>query len=124
MEKVASSFIRNTASLAGNLVMGQRKCFPSDIATLLLAVGLSICILSGHTQERIAFEEFLHRPTLDLKDVLMAIRIPFLEPTTVNASVQNKVQVFFETYHAAPHPTVFTWFLVLMGQSMHPGRRK
>ncbi|KAI6669715.1 hypothetical protein NL676_004600 [Syzygium grande] len=34
MEKIASGFIRNTASLGGNLVMAQRFHFPSDIATL------------------------------------------------------------------------------------------
>ena len=40
MEKVASGFIQNSASLGGNLVMAQRNHFPSDIATVLLAVAL------------------------------------------------------------------------------------
>nr|CAB3452001.1 unnamed protein product [Digitaria exilis] len=44
MEKVASPFVRNTASLGGNLIMAQRDQFASDIATILLAAGSSICI--------------------------------------------------------------------------------
>ncbi|GJN24593.1 hypothetical protein PR202_gb12343 [Eleusine coracana subsp. coracana] len=44
MEKVASGFVRNTASVGGNLIMAQRDQFASDIATILLAAGSSICI--------------------------------------------------------------------------------
>lgn len=98
MEKIASGFIRNSASLGGNLVMAQRKCFPSDIATLLLAVGSSVLILfTGHKQERIPIEEFLNRPPLDPKDVLLSVHIPYLEPT-------RNSRLFFESYRAAPRP--------------------
>jgi abscisic-aldehyde oxidase len=44
MEKVASGFVRNTASVGGNLIMAQRDQFASDIATILLATGSSIRI--------------------------------------------------------------------------------
>ncbi|KAK9022104.1 hypothetical protein V6N11_002397 [Hibiscus sabdariffa] len=36
MEKIASGFVRNSGSVGGNLMMAQRKQFPSDIATILL----------------------------------------------------------------------------------------
>ncbi|KAL2510996.1 Benzaldehyde dehydrogenase (NAD(+)) [Abeliophyllum distichum] len=56
MEKIASGFIRNSASLGGNLVMSQRKNFPSDISTLLLAVDSSVSILTGPSCEKITME--------------------------------------------------------------------
>ncbi|KAL0435242.1 UNVERIFIED_CONTAM: Aldehyde oxidase 4 [Sesamum radiatum] len=89
MEKVASGFIRNSASLGGNLVMAQRKYFPSDIVTLLLAVGSSVSILTGHKHETITMEEFLSRPPLDPKDVLLSVYVPFHEPTRIDGSVHT-----------------------------------
>ncbi|KAG0478770.1 hypothetical protein HPP92_013489 [Vanilla planifolia] len=38
VSKVASEFIRNTATLGGNFILAQRNQLPSDIATILLAV--------------------------------------------------------------------------------------
>ncbi|KAL3653258.1 aryl-alcohol oxidase 3 [Castilleja foliolosa] len=96
LEKVASGFIRNSASIGGNLIMAQRFYFPSDIATLLLAVGSSVSVLTGHGQEKIAIEEFLSRPAFGPKDVLLSVHIPFLET--------NLSRLFFETYRAAPRP--------------------
>ncbi|PIM97317.1 Aldehyde oxidase, partial [Handroanthus impetiginosus] len=104
MEKIASGFIRNSASLGGNLVMAQRKYFPSDIATLLVAVGSSVTILTHHKRETITIEDFLYRPPLDPKDVLLSVHIPLLEPTTIDGSIQNNSKMLFETYHAAPRP--------------------
>ncbi|KAL0390714.1 UNVERIFIED_CONTAM: Indole-3-acetaldehyde oxidase, partial [Sesamum calycinum] len=104
MEKIASGFIRNSASLGGNLVMAQRKNFPSDIATLLFAVGASVNMLTGDKQEKITFEEFLYRPPIDPKDVLLGVQIPFLEPTRIHGSVQSNSRLLFETYRVAPRP--------------------
>ncbi|KAG8371086.1 hypothetical protein BUALT_Bualt13G0050300 [Buddleja alternifolia] len=104
MEKVANGFIRNSASIGGNLVMAQRKHFPSDIATLLLAADWSVSILTGHTQEKITIEEFLNRPPFDPKDVLLSVHIPFLEPTNIDGSVENNSKLLFETYRTAQRP--------------------
>ncbi|KAL3850234.1 hypothetical protein ACJIZ3_012116 [Penstemon smallii] len=104
MEKVASGFIRNSASLGGNLVMAQKKYFPSDIATLFLAVGCSVSILTGHTHEKIMMDEFLGRPPLDSKSVLLSVHIPFLEPKIIDDSIQTSSRLLFETYRAAPRP--------------------
>ncbi|XP_051120836.1 indole-3-acetaldehyde oxidase-like [Andrographis paniculata] len=105
MEKIASIFIRNSASIGGNLVMAQRKHFPSDIATLLLAVDSSVSILSGHGQEKISFEEFLYRSPLDPKDVLLTVHIPFPKSSEVQNSVgQQHPRVLLESYRAAPRP--------------------
>ncbi|GER54701.1 aldehyde oxidase [Striga asiatica] len=103
MEKVASGFVRNSGSLGGNLVIAQRKYFPSDIATLLLGVGSSVSVLTNHKHEKVPFEEFLYRPPLDSKDVLLSVHIPFLEP--INKSVKNNnSKLYFETYRASPRP--------------------
>lgn len=104
MEKIAAGFIRNSASLGGNLIMAQRKYFPSDIATLLLTVGSSVSILSGDKHEKIQMEEFLSRPPLDPKNVLLTVHFPFLEPMRINGSVQTNSRLLFETYRAAPRP--------------------
>ncbi|PIN02954.1 Xanthine dehydrogenase [Handroanthus impetiginosus] len=100
MEKIASGFIRNSASLGGNLVMAQRKYFPSDIATLLLAVGSSVTILAHHKQDTITIEDFLYRPPLDPKDVLLSVHIPLLKPTRTDSSIQTNSKLLFETYRA------------------------
>ncbi|GFP91165.1 abscisic-aldehyde oxidase [Phtheirospermum japonicum] len=75
--------------------MAQRFYFPSDIATLLLAVGSSVSILTGHEHEKITIEEFLSRPALGPKDVLLSVHVPFLETNS---------RLFFESYRAAPRP--------------------
>ncbi|KAL1558283.1 aryl-alcohol oxidase 3 [Salvia divinorum] len=95
MERVASIFIRNSASIGGNLVMAQRRSFPSDIATLLLAVGSTVALLRGRTQERITMDEFLYGPPLAPTDVLLSVHIPFLDSGS---------RVCFESYRAAPRP--------------------
>ncbi|KAH7541874.1 hypothetical protein FEM48_Zijuj02G0013700 [Ziziphus jujuba var. spinosa] len=100
MEKVASEFIRNTASVGGNLVMAQRKGFPSDIATILLAVDSVVDIMSGHQFERITLEEFLLRPPLDINNVLLSVKIPSVR----KAFPETNTILLFETYRAAPRP--------------------
>ncbi|XP_035550385.1 indole-3-acetaldehyde oxidase-like isoform X1 [Juglans regia] len=103
MEKIASGFIRNTASIGGNLVMAQRKHFPSDIATLLLAVDSMVDIMSGTRREKIMLEEFLERSPMDSKTVLLNVRIPTWESIR-NISSDTNSMVLFETYRAAPRP--------------------
>ncbi|XP_015873305.2 indole-3-acetaldehyde oxidase [Ziziphus jujuba] len=100
MEKVASGFIRNTASVGGNLVMAQRKHFPSDIATILLAVDSVVDIMNGHQFERITLEEFLLRPPLDINSVLIRVKIPSVR----KVFPENNTILIFETYRAAPRP--------------------
>ncbi|CAA0805951.1 Abscisic-aldehyde oxidase [Striga hermonthica] len=104
LEKLASVFVRNSASIGGNLVIAQRKCFPSDVVTLLLAVGSSVSLLTGHKHEKFKIEEFLKRPPLDPKTVLLTVHIPLLEPKAVDGSIQTSSRLFFETYRAAPRP--------------------
>ncbi|KAL3653264.1 aryl-alcohol oxidase 3 [Castilleja foliolosa] len=96
LEKVASGFVRNSASIGGNLIMAQRNYFPSDIVTLLLAVGSRVSLLKGHKTEKLAIEEFLSGAALGSKDVLLSVHIPFLET--------NSRLLMFETYRAAPRP--------------------
>ncbi|KAK4380360.1 hypothetical protein RND71_002222 [Anisodus tanguticus] len=94
MEKIASPFVRNSASIGGNLVMAQRNGFPSDIATLFLGLGATICIMTSQGHEKLTFEEFLARPLLDSRSVLLSLLIPF----------KKEGKFLFETYRAAPRP--------------------
>lgn len=112
MEKVASHFVRNTASLGGNLIMAQRDEFASDIATILLAAGSSVCIQVSSERLNVMLEEFLQMPPCDYKTLLLSICIP---PCTTNgvsssAGTVNKAgdktgsSLLFDTYRAAPRP--------------------
>ncbi|RZC94031.1 hypothetical protein C5167_016725 [Papaver somniferum] len=103
MKKVASEFIRNSASLGGNLVMAQRKQFPSDIATILLAAGSSLIILSGSKRIEVTLEDFLNSPPCNTKTVILSIRIPSWASMNIFTS-QSGSGLMFETYRAAPRP--------------------
>ncbi|KAK1587259.1 hypothetical protein Q3G72_011194 [Acer saccharum] len=103
LEKIATGFIRNSASIGGNLVMAQRNHFPSDISTILLAVGAMVHIITGHKYEKLMLEEFLERPPLDSRSVLLSIEIPCWYPGR-NLTSETKTVLLFETYRAAPRP--------------------
>ncbi|BAT80947.1 hypothetical protein VIGAN_03057600 [Vigna angularis var. angularis] len=103
MSKVASGFIRNTASVGGNLIMAQRNNFPSDIAVILLAVDAMVHIMTGTQFEWLTLEEFLERPALGLESVLLSIKIPSLELNQSESS-EPRSRFLFETYRASPRP--------------------
>ncbi|XP_048234114.1 abscisic-aldehyde oxidase isoform X3 [Ricinus communis] len=103
MEKIATQFVRNLSSVGGNLVMAQRNSFPSDIATILVAAGSFVCIMTGTLHEKLTLEEFLGRPPLDLKSVLVSLRIPNYR-SNQNISPKKGSKLLFETYRAAPRP--------------------
>lgn len=104
MEKVASSFIRNTGSIGGNLVMAQRNNFPSDIATIFLAVGSTVCVTTGNEEQKISLEEFFSRPPLDPRSILLSIQVPLLEKKRTSTIKGSYSRLLFETYRAAPRP--------------------
>ncbi|KAK6802672.1 hypothetical protein RDI58_000455 [Solanum bulbocastanum] len=99
MEKIASPFVRNSASVGGNLVMAQKHGFPSDIATLFLGLGATICVMTSQGHEKLTFEEFLARPLLDSRSVLLTLLIPFKKEGSSTCS-----KFLFETYRASPRP--------------------
>ncbi|XP_010521613.1 PREDICTED: abscisic-aldehyde oxidase-like isoform X1 [Tarenaya hassleriana] len=100
MEKVANKFIRNSGSIGGNLVMAQSKRFPSDIATVFLAVDATVNIMSDGEYEKLSMEEFLELPpVLESNTVLLNVEIPFW-----SVSSRPKTEFLFETYRAAPRP--------------------
>ncbi|XP_068650311.1 indole-3-acetaldehyde oxidase-like [Aristolochia californica] len=102
MSKVASEFVRNSASLGGNLILAQRDKFPSDIATILLASGSSITIYTGVEKVTHTLEEFLNGPSLDSKVLLLSIYIPSQE--FLGSSLSEGGSLLFETYRAASRP--------------------
>ncbi|KAE9614921.1 putative aldehyde oxidase [Lupinus albus] len=103
MNKVALGFIRNTASVGGNLVMAQKNHFPSDIATILLAVDTMVHIMTGIQFEWLTLEEFLERAPLSFNSVLLSIKIPSLALTKSKSSEQRS-RFLFETNRASPRP--------------------
>ncbi|KAJ1696470.1 hypothetical protein LUZ63_004982 [Rhynchospora breviuscula] len=95
MEKVASKFIQNMASIGGNLVMAQRDNFESDIATILLGASSTVSVLLGSEKKSVTLEEFLHMPPCTDKFLLLSIYIP---------SWLSSHNVLFQTYRAASRP--------------------
>ncbi|XP_054817465.1 indole-3-acetaldehyde oxidase-like [Prosopis cineraria] len=103
MSKIASGFIRNTASVGGNLVMAQKNHFPSDLATILLAVDTMVHILNGIKFEWLPLQEFLERPPIGLESVILSIKIPSWESNKSNPKKHTR-KILFETFRAAPRP--------------------
>ncbi|OMP05279.1 Aldehyde oxidase/xanthine dehydrogenase, a/b hammerhead, partial [Corchorus capsularis] len=103
MARIATGFIRNSASIGGNLIMAQRKHFPSDIATILLSVDTMVDILTGQKREKVTLEEFLGRPPLASKNLLLGIKIPCWKSSR-DVSSKTCTNLLYETYRAAPRP--------------------
>ncbi|GJN12245.1 hypothetical protein PR202_ga30540 [Eleusine coracana subsp. coracana] len=99
MSKVATPFVRNIASIGGNLILAQKYPFPSDIATILLGAGATVCLQSVSEQRHISLEEFLEQPPLDPTTLLLSIFIP-----QWMSDSQTEPSLVFETYRAAPRP--------------------
>ncbi|XP_076904841.1 abscisic-aldehyde oxidase-like [Bidens hawaiensis] len=104
LEKIGTESIRNVASVGGNLVMAQRKNFPSDIATVFLAVKSKVTILTGVKGETFTFEEFLERPALDSRSVLLSVFVPCLKPTKNGYPEKSNTKIIFQTYRASSRP--------------------
>lgn len=113
MTKVASEFVRNTASLGGNLIMAQRKQFPSDIATILLAVGATVSLQMETERLVLSLEEFLESPPCSHRTLLLSILIPSWRSVSktssstdglIDSKTRVKSNLLFETYRAAPRP--------------------
>lgn len=113
MNKVASQFVRNMASLGGNLVMAQRQEFASDIATILLAAGSSVNILTDLEMKTLTLEGFLEEPPCNSKTILISVRIPSWNQTKkiynkngdlIGCKPAEETKMIFETYRSAPRP--------------------
>ncbi|CAN8300899.1 unnamed protein product [Cochlearia groenlandica] len=106
MEKIASKFVRNTGTIGGNIIMAQRKQFPSDLTTILLAARATVKIISsGSGQERFTLEEFLQQPPLEANSIFLSLQIPSWRPVNNGpSSSSSDTHLLFETYRAAPRP--------------------
>ncbi|TVU44679.1 hypothetical protein EJB05_04128, partial [Eragrostis curvula] len=94
LDKVASPFVRNTATIGGNIVMSQRLQFASDIATVLLAANSTVTIQVASKRQCLTLEEFLEQPPCDSKTLLLSLFIPDW----------GSDDITFETFRAAPRP--------------------
>ncbi|CAN6203596.1 unnamed protein product [Urochloa humidicola] len=99
MSKVATPFVRNTASIGGNIILAQKYPFPSDIATILLGAGATVCLQVVAKRRHITLEEFLEQPPLDPTTLLVSIFIPHWI-----SGYQADTSLLFETYRAAARP--------------------
>uniref|UniRef100_J3MK08 aldehyde oxidase n=1 Tax=Oryza brachyantha TaxID=4533 RepID=J3MK08_ORYBR len=99
MSKVASPFVRNTASIGGNIILAHKYPFRSDIATILLGAAATVSLQVSSKTLHVTLEQFLEQPPLDHSTLLLNIFIPHW------ASDCNKDNtLIFETYRAAPRP--------------------
>ncbi|KAL6893928.1 hypothetical protein ACP4OV_008026 [Aristida adscensionis] len=94
LNKVASPFVRNTATIGGNIIMAQRLQFASDIATVLLATGSTITIQVASKRLCLTLEEFLQQPPCDSRTLLLSTFIPDWGSNGIT----------FDTFRAAPRP--------------------
>ncbi|RLN19387.1 hypothetical protein C2845_PM02G45470 [Panicum miliaceum] len=94
LNKVASPFVRNTATMGGNIIMAQRLPFASDIATVLLAAGATVTLQVASKRLCLTLEEFLQQPPCDSRTLLLSIFIPDWGSDGIT----------FETFRAAPRP--------------------
>ncbi|CAA7388130.1 unnamed protein product [Spirodela intermedia] len=99
LRKVAAEFVRNTASIGGNLVMAQRGKFPSDVATIFLGAGASVSIQVGCQRSLLSLEEFFEMPPIDAGKLLLSVRLP---SWAESAGGERKSKLVFETFRAAP----------------------
>lgn len=83
--------------------MAQRKHFPSDIATILFPIVAIMNIMIGQKLEKLTLEEFLGKPPLDFRAILLSIKIPCFE-SIEDISSENDTKLLFDTYRAAPRP--------------------
>ncbi|KAH9323787.1 hypothetical protein KI387_018426, partial [Taxus chinensis] len=105
LKKVASGFIRNTASVGGNLIMAQKLSFDSDVATVLLGTGASVKIISTNRLESVlTMEEFLDKPCLDSEALLISVCIPYWNEVSNHSDINGYEKLCFKTYRAAPRP--------------------
>ncbi|KAL6893925.1 hypothetical protein ACP4OV_008023 [Aristida adscensionis] len=94
LNKVASPFVRNTATIGGNIIMAQRLPFESDIATVLLAAGSTVSLQLSSKRVHLTLEEFLQQRPCDARTLLLSIFIPDWGSDGIT----------FETFRAAPRP--------------------
>ncbi|KAI9078847.1 hypothetical protein K1719_039188 [Acacia pycnantha] len=94
---------KSGSSVGANLVMAQKYHFPSDIATILLAVDTMVHIMTSTKFEWLTMQEFLERLPLELESVLLSIKIPCWE-SSKRASPKHRSKIFFETFRASPRP--------------------
>mmetsp|Transcript_13385 Transcript_13385/g.21885 ORF Transcript_13385/g.21885 Transcript_13385/m.21885 type:complete len:1335 (-) Transcript_13385:313-4317(-) len=94
MKKVANVHVRDSGSIAGNIMLAKTKGFLSDLATILLGAG-AIVKWAGKTDKKETMEEFLATPKLPVDMTLLeSIFIPF----------HAGAGAVFKTYRAAIRP--------------------
>ncbi|XP_057820300.2 indole-3-acetaldehyde oxidase isoform X2 [Cryptomeria japonica] len=112
LKKVASGYIRNTASIGGNIIMAKKFSFDSDVATILLGINASVkIIISERTESLLTMEEFLDKTCLDSGTLLLSVYIPYwneirnpVEDSGINGNSDICENLLFKTYRAAPRP--------------------
>ena len=94
--RLATTEIRNVASIAGNLYIAKLRGFPSDLCMVLAALGATI-IITDHNSSRQEYGvmEFLHEDDiLNETNIIYEVKIP----------IKERKDVFIDTYKVSQRP--------------------
>jgi CO/xanthine dehydrogenase FAD-binding subunit len=117
LSKVASTNLRNSATVLGNLMACQTKAFPSDIATPLFALGATVTLYPDG-EPSLSLQEFLTRAP-DPQVIVTSITIPFSAPEShfqvfkVMKRPQNCISNINAAFKCAVNAQVFIVIIVL-----------
>ncbi|GJP64164.1 hypothetical protein CLOP_g21181 [Closterium sp. NIES-67] len=118
LRKVAGPHVRNAASIGGNLVLAaSHRAFPSDVATLLLALSASVRTATpkptaaaagegssdGWAWEELSLEQFLLRGPLPGTTLLHSVFLPC--PSLPASPSSAGQQLVFDSFRASVRPS-------------------
>ncbi|CAI5493676.1 unnamed protein product, partial [Closterium sp. Naga37s-1] len=125
LRKVAGPHVRNAASIGGNLVLAaSRRAFPSDVATLLLALNASVRTATptlptaasgagggaggaggsdGWEWEEVSLEQFLLRGPLPSTTLLHSVFLPC--PSLPPSASSADQKLVFDSFRASVRPS-------------------
>eukprot|EP00013_Stygamoeba_regulata_P024409 CAMPEP_0177646408 /NCGR_PEP_ID=MMETSP0447-20121125/9759_1 /TAXON_ID=0 /ORGANISM="Stygamoeba regulata, Strain BSH-02190019" /LENGTH=1301 /DNA_ID=CAMNT_0019148941 /DNA_START=93 /DNA_END=3998 /DNA_ORIENTATION=+ len=75
---IANVHVRNSGTVAGNLIMAKSLGFLSDLSTTLLGADATVVWVSAAGQREESMERFLAEPAVNRGELIQAIRIPFV----------------------------------------------
>uniref|UniRef100_A0A8R7R774 aldehyde oxidase n=1 Tax=Triticum urartu TaxID=4572 RepID=A0A8R7R774_TRIUA len=101
MSKVATPFVRNTASIGGNIILAQKYPFPSDIATILLGAASTVRLQVYSETLEVTLEEFLEQPPSDPSTLLLSIFIPHWASDSQKESKKSCGDLVLSNLHMA-----------------------
>ena len=119
LSKVASTNLRNSGTVLGNLMACGSKAFPSDIATPFMVLDATVTL---HTGEAFLLEDFLREGNFDGK-IVTRISLPYRKEGTffnvfkVMKRPQNCISDINAAFSFTPHDGVIKAAIAMFGGS-------